>query len=391
MHDDIFDVSDTEEQKARLISTSAPSRTKLESPGGNSVKRKASVPAEPSGSGGSIKLLRGSEPAVPEAEVAPECRTDMHFATAEDKGSRLEMEDICIVLPDARQDKQNSCRVSYMAVFDGHAGQQVAQMTSRKLHSNVISQGLLAAASLQGTSLGSHQIVLDIKAMRKAISAGFALTDQQVLAQAEQHRWVGGAVCAAAWIVDNTVFVANTCAHQFVYGSLFAAVTTSDCHAHQTLGDVSCVLARTADTESSAVPKAIVLTKEHKALFPAERKRIEKAGGIVTNARLQGKTEVSRSFGNIHYKRLGMSAVPDIQVFNITPQDRFLLCACDGFWSCFGPQDAVKVVADLCQTGRPLKSVCERLVYMAVRERRCKDNCTVLLASFNRENAVIPD
>ena len=61
----------------------------------------------------------------------------------------------------------------------------------------------------QGTSLGSHQMVLDIKAMRKAISDGFALTDQQVLAQAEQHRWVGGAVCAAAWIVDNTVFVAN--------------------------------------------------------------------------------------------------------------------------------------------------------------------------------------
>jgi len=60
MHDDIFDVSDTEEQKARLISTSAPSRTKLESPGGMSVKRKASVPAEPSGSGGSIKMLRGS-------------------------------------------------------------------------------------------------------------------------------------------------------------------------------------------------------------------------------------------------------------------------------------------------------------------------------------------
>ena len=79
---------------------------------------------------------------------------------------------------------------------------------------------------------------------------------------------------------------------------------------------------------------------------------------------LTGKIEVSRSFGDMHYKRLGMSAVPDIQVFNITPQDRFLLCACDGFWSCFGPQDAVKVVADLCQTGRPLKAVCDRLVYM---------------------------
>ncbi len=61
MHDDIFDVSDTEEQKARSISTSAPSRTKLESPGGGmSVKRKASVSVEPSDSGSSIKKLRGS-------------------------------------------------------------------------------------------------------------------------------------------------------------------------------------------------------------------------------------------------------------------------------------------------------------------------------------------
>ncbi|DBA89077.1 TPA: hypothetical protein ACH3X1_016254 [Trebouxia sp. C0004] len=228
------------------------------------MKRKASVPAEPLGSESSIKRLRGSEPAVPEAEVAPECHTSMHFATAEDKGSRLEMEDVFIVLADARQDKQNSCRVSYMAVFDGHAGQQVVQMASSRLHSNVISQGLLEAAPLQGNLLGSHQTLLDIKAMRKAISAGFALTDQQVLAQAEQHHWVDGAVCAAAWIVDKTVFVAN-------------------------VGDVSCVLARTAGTESSVVPKAIVLTKEHKALFPAERKRIEKAGGVVTNGRLQGK------------------------------------------------------------------------------------------------------
>lgn len=111
-----------------------------------------------------------------------------------------------------------------------------------------------------------------------------------------------------------SMYAWQTCEHQIVHGSLFAAVATSDCYAHQILGqrvqsacimhcsfqlpadlschsvgDVSCVLARTADTESSAVLKAIVLTKEHKALFPAERKRIEKAGGMVTNGRLQGK------------------------------------------------------------------------------------------------------
>jgi len=61
MYDDMFDVSDTEEQRAHSASTPALSRTKLESPGGDmSMKRKASFPAEPSGSEGSTKKLRVS-------------------------------------------------------------------------------------------------------------------------------------------------------------------------------------------------------------------------------------------------------------------------------------------------------------------------------------------
>lgn len=55
-------------------------------------------------------------------------------------------------------------------------------------------------------------------------------------------------------------------------------------------GDARCVLARAS--EQGAAPKALVLTKEHKALFPAERKRIEKAGGVVTNGRLQGQLRI---------------------------------------------------------------------------------------------------
>lgn len=54
-----------------------------------------------------------------------------------------------------------------------------------------------------------HSKSLDIKAMRKAIATGFAVTDQQALAQAQQHHWHDGAVCVAVWIVQDTVFVAN--------------------------------------------------------------------------------------------------------------------------------------------------------------------------------------
>ena len=45
--------------------------------------------------------------------------------------------------------------------------------------------------------------------MRKAIAAGFAFTEQQVLEQAQQRQWLDGAVCVAVWLIHETVFVAN--------------------------------------------------------------------------------------------------------------------------------------------------------------------------------------
>lgn len=96
-------------------------------------------------------------------------------------------------------------------MFDGHAGKQAAQMASICLHDNVVASGFLDPACLQGSpaAAASEAAALDIKAMRRAIADGFALTDEQVLAQAARHHWFGGAVCAAVWIVNETVFVAN--------------------------------------------------------------------------------------------------------------------------------------------------------------------------------------
>ena len=73
---------------------------------------------------------------------------------------------------------------------------------------------------------------------------------------------------------------------------------------------------------------------------------------------------MSRSFGDVQFKKVGMSAIPNIQIFNITSQDKFLLCGCDGFWSCFSPQDAAQLVSEMSQAGKSLKAICNRLVYM---------------------------
>ena len=57
-----------------------------------------------------------------------------------------------------------------------------------------------------------------------------------------------------------------------------------------------------------------------------------------------------------------MADVPDIQVFSIKTEDKFLLCGCDGFWSCFSPQDAVQAASEMHQAGKLAKGICDRLI-----------------------------
>lgn len=59
---------------------------------------------------------------------------------------------------------------------------------------------------------------------------------------------------------------------------------------------------------------------------------LDQAGGHVTDGRLLGRVEVSRSFGDRAFKKVGMSAVPDLRAFQLGHSDRFILMGCDGFW-----------------------------------------------------------
>ena len=100
-----------------------------------------------------------------------------------------------------------------------------------------------------------------------------------------------------------------------------------------------------------------------------------------------GRVEVSRALGDRQFKGKGrgggMVAVPDVTPFALGPRDAFALLGCDGFWGVFGAQDAVEFAArELWGRGRDAKQVCNRLVHEAIRERRCADNCTVMLVCF---------
>lgn len=209
---------------------------------------------------------------------------------------------------------------------------------------------------------------LDVKAAKRAILEGFRKTDASLLQESAAGAWQDGATAACVWVLGQTVFVAN-------------------------VGDAKAVVARLStvnglSNQSDGVSslKAIVLTREHKAIYPQERARIQKAGGIISsNGRLQGRLEVSRAFGDRQFKKVGVVATPDFHSFDLTDREHFIILGCDGLWGVFGPSDAVEFVDKLLKEGLPVTAVTRRLVKEAVRERHCKDNCTAIVIVFRRK------
>ncbi|KAF6261322.1 phosphatase 2C-like domain-containing protein [Scenedesmus sp. NREL 46B-D3] len=291
------------------------------------------------------------------------------------------MEDVHVCLlgaGDAAADGAEGSSVSHFAIYDGHGGCSCAQFVSQRLHEAVLAAGLLTGkADAHGESSGGAATTdckaqqqqqqqqqgwqLDVKAAKQAIIQAFASVDEQLLKQCKQLNWQDGATAVAVWVVGpDKALVAN-------------------------VGDAKCVLARAPEKAGSSSLRALVLTKDHLAIYPGERLRIQKAGGHVSaDGRLNGRIQVSRAFGDAQFKPFGSSAVPDVTAFSISSKDKFMLCACDGFWGVMDPQATVELVQQQLQAGKDEKAITNKLINEAVIERRSKDNCTVMLVRFER-------
>jgi len=152
---------------------------------------------------------------------------------------------------------------------------------------------------------------------------------------------------------------------------------------------------------------ALKLTQDHKPILLAERKRVEATGGTVENGRVNGRLEVSRSFGDVCLKESGVIATPDVRVkFEIDEaRDEFLLLACDGLWTRFSPETAVgfvrgRIHAMECHRRHygeeqrvvdsgmfperhwTTKAICKQLVNDCIHEKGCTDNTTAMVVRF---------
>jgi len=113
-------------------------------------------------------------------------------------------------------------------------------------------------------------------------------------------------------------------------------------------GDSRAVLSRAG--------RAVGLSEDHKPENPEETARIVKAGGYVQQmpggARIQGDLNLSRSLGDLRYKKPAdappeeqiLTAFPEVRTFDLTSEDEFLVIGCDGIWERIGNQEIVDLV-----------------------------------------------
>ncbi|GAB4821123.1 hypothetical protein N2152v2_008169 [Parachlorella kessleri] len=180
----------------------------------------------------------------------------------------------------------------------------------------------------------------------------------------EQHAAGMGCTAVSVIVRGDTVVVANT-------------------------GDSRCVLSRKG--------QAIALTLDHKPILFEEARRIIKAGGFVRDNRINGALNVSRTIGDLDFKRNSelppheqmVVATPDVETFCLRDGDEFIVLACDGIWDVMSNQEAVDYVRKRIKSGVSLQQICESMCDACLAPDlkglcRGADNMSVIIILFRK-------
>ena len=113
--------------------------------------------------------------------------------------------------------------------------------------------------------------------------------------------------------------------------------------------DKKLYFANVGDSKSVICKKgqSITMSIAHKPSIPEELNRIEKAGGWVLDGRIMGNLYLSRSIGDLEYKKNKklkneeqiISNFPDIKIENNISDLDLIVLASDGIWDCKSSQE----------------------------------------------------
>lgn len=221
------------------------------------------------------------------------------------------------------------------------------------------------AAMPMNTLMSGGVALADPPPQSSGMANGSSSSVEEEVEEEEEHHASGmGATAVSVIVCNNQVIVANT-------------------------GDSRCVLSKKG--------QARALTLDHKPILFEEAKRIIKAGGFVRDNRINGALNVSRTIGDLDFKRNTdlphteqmVVATPDIEQFTLEEGDEFLILACDGIWDVLTNQEAVDFVRKRLKAGERLKTICEVMCDACLAPDlkglcRGADNMSIILVLFKK-------
>jgi protein phosphatase 1G len=115
---------------------------------------------------------------------------------------------------------------------------------------------------------------------------------------------------------------------------------------------------------------AIPLSIDHKPDLDSEKNRIYKADGWVSEGRVKGNLNLSRSLGDLEYKQNKklsaaeqmITAFPEIMVESLTDDVSFMVVACDGIWDCMTNQEICDFIGARLKNKVSIKDIVEEIM-----------------------------
>uniref|UniRef100_A0A665UM75 protein-serine/threonine phosphatase n=1 Tax=Echeneis naucrates TaxID=173247 RepID=A0A665UM75_ECHNA len=268
-------------------------------------------------------------------------QSGLNYAVASMQGWRAQMEDAHTCMPQLRGELTDW---GYFAVFDGHAGTTVAQYCSRNLLDHILEVNL----KIQEKNNNNN---------KHGIREGFLNIDRHMHQLARQDSW------------DRS-------------GSTAAAVLISPQHIYF----INCGDSRTLLCHDGQVA---FYTEDHKPFNPREKERIQNAGGSVTLQRVNGSLAVSRALGDFDFKEVDwrpqteqlVSPEPEVYHLERTPEDEFLILACDGVWDAIGNEELCAFVRSRLQVCEDLREICSQVIDLCLYKGSL-DNISIIIVCF---------
>lgn len=277
----------------------------------------------------------------------------LRFGASSMQGWRMTMEDADIALADFDKDTH------LFAVFDGHGGSEVAKFCGKhfptELKANENYQRKNYKKALEETFLKMDEILLSDKGMDLL---------KEFRSDTEMMNSFAGCTANVVLIVKNEYYVANA-------GDSRAIVSTGG-------GEFT------------------PLSVDHKPDNEIEKTRIQKAGGYVSEGRVNDNLNLSRALGDLEYKKNPslkpeeqiISPFPDVVSKKIDKNDKFMLIGCDGIWETLQTKEICSIIEQRLNDNPDVKltvvveELLDRLIAKETIEGIGCDNMSAILVQF---------